>query len=223
MAEFFLVRHGQASFGSDNYDQLSSLGAQQSVWLGEYFAERNISFDQIYIGGQVRHRQTAESISQGLGRSLDCIETPGLSEYDFHALYNALGSDYPEIKRLASGDKQGFYKGLMQVLKLWIEDRLTGTVPESWKEFSQRVAAARQRIQQGGGRRVLVVSSGGAIATTASQVLQTPESMMIELNTQIINASFSHYYFNATAVRLASFNNVPHLDRLDRMTALTYG
>ena len=41
MAEFYLVRHGQASFGSDNYDQLSHWGTSRPVgW--EYFAERDM-------------------------------------------------------------------------------------------------------------------------------------------------------------------------------------
>ena len=35
----YLVRHGQASFGADDYDQLSDLGHKQSVRLGEYFAQ----------------------------------------------------------------------------------------------------------------------------------------------------------------------------------------
>ena len=38
MPEFFLVRHGQASFGADNYDKLSALGHRQARWLGGYFA-----------------------------------------------------------------------------------------------------------------------------------------------------------------------------------------
>ena len=60
MAEIYLVRHGQASFNSDNYDRLSDLGRQQSELLGHYFADRNISFDQIFTGTQLRHSQTAD-------------------------------------------------------------------------------------------------------------------------------------------------------------------
>jgi broad specificity phosphatase PhoE len=37
MGTLYLVRHGQASFGADDYDQLSPLGQQQTVRLGEYF------------------------------------------------------------------------------------------------------------------------------------------------------------------------------------------
>ena len=58
MAQFYLVRHGQASFGSDNYDQLSPLGHQQARWLGEYFAERDMQFDGLITGDLVRHQET---------------------------------------------------------------------------------------------------------------------------------------------------------------------
>ncbi|MCO8647501.1 histidine phosphatase family protein, partial [Burkholderia multivorans] len=45
MAELFLVRHGQASFGTDDYDRLSDVGVQQGVWLGEYLARAHAPFD----------------------------------------------------------------------------------------------------------------------------------------------------------------------------------
>ena len=38
MANLFLVRHGQASFGADDYDRLSPTGHEQSRLLGEYLA-----------------------------------------------------------------------------------------------------------------------------------------------------------------------------------------
>ena len=52
MAQLTIVRHAQASFGSDNYDQLSDLGFQQSTWLGEYFREREIEFSVLVTGTQ---------------------------------------------------------------------------------------------------------------------------------------------------------------------------
>ena len=58
MAHIYLVRHGQASFGSDNYDQLSSLGFEQARLLGQWFAHTRQSFGQVVTGGMARHRQT---------------------------------------------------------------------------------------------------------------------------------------------------------------------
>ena len=223
MAEFYLVRHGQASFGTDDYDRLSTLGEQQSLWLGQYFAERDIQFDRVITGTQLRHRQTAEGICRGMGRSPIFTELPELNEYDFSALYNALGEEHAELKRLASGDKRGFYKGLKQVLQLWAVDQLAGTLPESWEAFAQRVSDARHFIQQCGAQRVLVVSSGGPIGMMGRQVLEAPANTAIELNLQVKNSSFSHYYFNERSVKLASFNNIPHLDQPGRLDAITYG
>ncbi len=50
MSEFYLVRHGQASFGAKNYDKLSELGHQQARWLGEYLTARDITFSQAFMG-----------------------------------------------------------------------------------------------------------------------------------------------------------------------------
>ena len=101
MAQLYLVRHGQACFGADNYDQLSPLVYQQARWLGEYFAQRNIYFDRIICGDMVRQRQTVESIINA-GEQSAAIEThSGFNEFDFTTLlkiYNQLHSDLGEIK-----------------------------------------------------------------------------------------------------------------------------
>jgi broad specificity phosphatase PhoE len=223
MAEFYLVRHGQASFGTDDYDRLSTLGQQQSLWLGQHFAERAMQFDQIITGTQLRHRQTAEHICRGIGYSPAVAEHAGLNEYDFHALFAALGEEHSALKPLATWDKRDFYQALKQVLHLWSVDQLGGAVPETWAEFAQRVDDARQFIQRCGAQRVLVVSSGGPIGMMSRQVLGAPANIAIELNLQIRNTSFSHYYFNENSVRLASFNNIPHLDQPGRLDAISYG
>lgn len=223
MAELFMVRHGQASFGTGNYDRLSALGERQGVWLGEYFAERGVAFDRVLTGSLRRHRETADAIFRGLGSAAGYDEDPGLDEYDFHALYGALGDDNRELKVLAGGSMRDFYKGLKQVLRLWAEDAIDGPLPESWGQFQQRVAAAREKIQGQGGRRVLVISSGGPMGAFAQQVMQAPASTAIELNMQIRNTGICQYFFNAETCHLASFNGIPHLDLPQRRDSVTYG
>ena len=223
MAQFYLVRHGQASFGSADYDRLSPLGEQQALWLGQYFLERDIHFDKVIIGTQLRHRQTAEGIFRAQGQSLAFDQHGGLDEYDFDALFAAVGPGHAELERLARGDKRDFYQALKQVLQLWADDQLTPAQPESWSAFVDRVASARSFIQHSGARQILVVSSGGPIAMMARQVLQAPAHSAIELNLQIRNSSFSHYYFNRESLQLASFNNIPHLDLPGRFDSISYG
>ena len=67
MGNLYLVRHGQASFGEDDYDKLSALGHKQSVRLGEYFAARGVTFDAVITGTLRRHAETFAGMAQGLG------------------------------------------------------------------------------------------------------------------------------------------------------------
>ena len=67
MGTLFLVRHGQASFGADDYDQLSALGQQQSVRLGEYFKSKGVTFSAAMSGTLKRQTQTLAGICQGMG------------------------------------------------------------------------------------------------------------------------------------------------------------
>jgi phosphohistidine phosphatase SixA len=68
MAELYLIRHAQASFGADNYDQLSDLDHQQSQSLGKALADQGVSPDLFYAGDMQRHRETLEGIQAGLGQ-----------------------------------------------------------------------------------------------------------------------------------------------------------
>lgn len=225
MAELYLVRHGQASFGGDSsehYDQLSALGKRQALWLGEYFAERQIAFDACIVGTQKRHYQTAEAIAGGLGVDCEPQCHAGLDEYDFYGLFAALGNDQADLKALAQAGKREFYRGLKQVLTLWQAGRIEAA-PESWDAFYSRVSDAMKTIQQCSARRMLVVSSGGVIGTMVGMALNAPPSSGIELNLQIYNCSVSRFFFNRDALKLASFNQTPHLDRSDRFDAISYG
>ncbi|RDU98838.1 histidine phosphatase family protein [Trinickia dinghuensis] len=224
MAELYLVRHGQASFGAENYDRLSACGEQQGVWLGEYFACQGIAFDRVMCGTLLRHEQTVDAILRGMGCAGAGYERhPGLNEYDFGALFAAAAGDYPEIAQLAAGSMKEHYRALKQVLQLWSEDKLREPVPETWAAFQQRVADAREAIRSGPGLRVLAVSSGGPIAITLQQVLAAPAASAIALNLQIRNSSISRYFFNADAFHLASFNGIPHLEDPERREYRTYG
>jgi broad specificity phosphatase PhoE len=224
MAELYLVRHGQASLGTENYDRLSATGEQQGVWLGEYFARQDIVFDRVICGTLRRHTQTVDAILRGMGpEDARYDRHPGLNEYDFDGLFAASGDDYPEILRLAAGSPREHFQALRQVLQLWSQDKLRGPVPETWAQFQQRVADARAAIQQGGAQRVLAVSSGGPIAVSVQQVLAAPASSAIALNLQIRNSSITQYFFNADVFHLASFNGIPHLDDPQRQAFRTYG
>lgn len=112
MAELYLVRHGQASFGADNYDELSPSGRTQSGWLGEYFAQANLRFDRVVIGTMQRHRQTADAILAAMGGpQIDLAQDAGLNEYDFEALFAAVGDEGLPSGLSATSSKRTSSKG----------------------------------------------------------------------------------------------------------------
>jgi broad specificity phosphatase PhoE len=224
MAELYLVRHGQASLGTDDYDRLSDTGEQQCLWLGEHLARNGICFDRVMIGTLRRHAQSLDAIRRGLpGLPGDCETHSGLDEYDFHALFRALGNEHRALTESSNGIPREFFKALRQVLHLWSEGTLDDRAPETWSAFQQRVANVRAAIQQGDTQRVLVVTSGGVIGALTQQVLQAPVAAAIALNMQIRNSSVTHCFFNRDAFQLSSFNSVSHLDDPLRHAFQTYG
>ena len=65
MSILHLVRHGQASFGADDYDNLSPKGVQQSIELGKALTKQQSTFDHVIVGPHRRHIQTFEGIKEG--------------------------------------------------------------------------------------------------------------------------------------------------------------
>lgn len=222
MKEIYLVRHGQASFGAANYDALSPLGKQQSLWLGEYLRQRDIGFDAVFRGALVRHRETAEGILAGLGRALPQFEHAGLNEYNFTALHDIVAVHQPELRRPTLADKQTFYKELKRALMRWAAGEFVGQMPETWREFQQRVHDALRAALAHAGERILIVSSGGPLGVTIAQSLQAPDTTAVEMSLQVRNTCLCHYLAARSGLRLFSFNTVPHLDQPGRFDAITF-
>jgi broad specificity phosphatase PhoE len=219
MAELMLVRHGQASFGADDYDKLSELGWRQSRWLGEYFAERGVAFDRVVRGSLRRHAETLAGIAEGIGRPLGGAEDARLNEYDADALLDAhlKGQARPQ-----GGDRREHFRILREAMYAWTDGTLSGAPHEPFAEFRGRVLAALAAARSGAAKRVLVVSSGGPISAILAEVLGMPLRGVVDLNLQTRNTGITELQAGASRIHCVSFNNVPHLDRPDRAGALTY-
>ena len=83
MSVIYIARHGQASFGEDNYDRLSERGVEQARILAGYFIDLGLSFDAVCSGGIMRQRQTAQEILDAYGRrGIACPPLAILPEFD---------------------------------------------------------------------------------------------------------------------------------------------
>lgn len=235
MGQLYLVRHGQASFGKANYDELSELGARQAYWLGEYFQSLSITFDRVITGSLLRQQDTAKHLLLGARQTLPVMTDPGFNEFDFKTVAtvycHAAGIELPSTQH---GGKL-FFQMLRKAIMAWSagelhakSDTATSTYAsqhglETWPEFNERIAGAMKRIiSREGDDNVLVVSSGGAMALALSQILGCDVETMIDLNMQTRNTGYHQLFFNQRGFQLATFNALPHLMRNDRLTHLSY-
>ncbi|MEP2717821.1 histidine phosphatase family protein [Pseudophaeobacter sp.] len=215
MAELLIVRHGQASFGAANYDELSDLGRQQSRALGETLRALDWVPDRMVTGSLMRQTQTlAEMGFDGVVE-----EQAGWNEYDFHDLLNSRYGGTALVDVIT--DRKTHFRALKETLAEW----QLGGIPsarETWQGFCDRIEQARLAAIRPGAERVLVVSSGGAIARLVANSLQLSNDQMIALNLQIKNSSTSRYVFSGDKFFLHEFNSVPHFHNLERAALMTY-
>jgi broad specificity phosphatase PhoE len=230
MGAIYLVRHGQASFGTDDYDRLSETGFAQARLLGAYFSLRKIRFDALYTGTLRRHAETAQGILDGgsaYGEGLAVTRFPGLDEYDSEALIMALKSTLPApvtaASRRDSAVVREHFRVLRDALLAWAEDRLQPAGMPAFKAFQEGAVAAideARRLFADG--NVLVVSSGGPIAAIVAAALQAPPKTAVELNLRIRNSSVTEFALSVRRHQLVSFNALPHLDTQPDPALITY-
>jgi len=225
MGTLYLVRHGQASFGEDDYDRLSPLGHQQARRLGEYlrerFAREDVQIDTVLMGSLTRHRETWEGLAQGAGWTHAPQVWPGLNEYDSHALIEAI---HPES--LAKPDTPELYRQhfrlLRDALKAWMDGRIAPQGMPSYAEFVASIDAALDHVRQACSGNALIVSSGGPISTAVGRVLGTPPETTIELNLRIRNTALTEFAFTPKRHMLVTYNTLPHLDSAEHQDWVTY-
>jgi broad specificity phosphatase PhoE len=222
MGTLYLVRHGQASFGADDYDQLSDLGRKQSLRLGEYFAQKQIHFDGLIAGTLQRQKQTLECILKGMNRAGEHLSWDGLNEYDSQAV---IASIYPH--KLEKPTSPEMYKHHFRLLRDGLAQWMAGVVSPkgmpSYVDFVAGVAGALDHVRANHyGKNVLIVTSGGPIATAVGYVLGASPEATIDLNMRIRNSSITEFAFTPKRHMLVCFNAIPHLDHADYAQWVTY-
>jgi broad specificity phosphatase PhoE len=220
MGSIYLVRHGQASFGTDDYDRLTETGFTQARLLGAYFARRNIRFDAVYTGTLRRHAETAQAIAEGhgdVGTWPPAERASALDEYNPEAIVTAfagaLPAKHPAAALREPDTVREHFRLLREALLAWAEDACQPAGMPTWRTFQDGAVAAvveaRQKVTNG---NVLVVSSGGPIAAIVAASLLSPPRVAIELNLRLRNTSVSEFASSSRRHQLVTFNSLPHLD-----------
>jgi len=224
MGRLYLIRHGQASLGSENYDQLSKLGKQQARLLGEYFKLNKIHFDQVLCGSQVRHQESAQHFLLANQTTTDnpLLILKQFNEFNFEAIIQAYLGINPE-QTLTQFKGPGLFQLLKKSLLSWSQGELNLGEDESWEDFQHRLSQGLSQIQSEFHQQdILLFTSGGPISHLVSQVLNTPKKTCIDLNLQIQNSSVTQFLITQESVTLHSFNELAHLQAPDRMSLRSY-
>ena len=209
MGTLYLVRHGQASFGADDYDVLSPLGHRQARRLGDYWREKGLAFEAAYTGTLRRHRETFAGIAAGL--EAGALERPALNEYDAAAVVATVHPD-PLPPAHTPEQYRHHFRLLRDGLARWMDGTARPAGMPAFADFSAGIAGVLEEVRTRHTGNVLVVSSGGPIATAVGQVLGTPAATTVELNLRIRNCAVTELVFTPRRLTLLTFNTLPHLD-----------
>ena len=216
MAELYLIRHAQASFGTDDYDRLSDLGLRQAEVLGEFLRDNDILFDTVYCGALKRQQQTAEIactpqtdvIFQAPDPRLNEIESDKMFQYLVPQLVQT-SSQLDELVRKGKTSSKDFQKALEIVFNHWVSSDAAIPGSQSWSEYSAGVGDAIRDIivNEGSGKSVAVFTSGGTIATIVARVLGATGEQVYKYYEPLMNCSVTRLLYSGDKVSLSSFND----------------
>ena len=235
MSMIYLIRHGQARFGHENYDRLSPLGIRQARVLAQHLLETDFRPDAVYSGALDRQTTTAQevlSVYRAAGREVPPLELmSGFNEYDTTAIVTAmfpamveddpsLNDDLPKMYTSKASFKRVFEGAMLR----WVSEERDDSKVENWKDLKARVSMSVRSIMEkhGKGKTIAVFTSGGAIAASISWALDLPGEYALRLNWQIINTSVTRFMYNQERITLAGFNAVAHLELAGDPSLITY-
>jgi broad specificity phosphatase PhoE len=221
MGVVLLVRHGQASFGAEDYDVLSEAGWEQSRRLGRWLSERDVRPDVILRGDMKRHRDTVEGMQTGAAWVSSSEVDMGWNEFDHLGVvsaYSRSGADLPQGRNLGRREFQQVFELATQ---RWTGGGFDADYPETYAAFRARVAGSVERANAaaGPGGTVAVVSSGGPIAAVCAMLVDptgddpaTFARLWSRFNTVCVNTGVTRVVVGSTGARMLTFNEHQHLD-----------
>lgn len=233
MASIYLIRHGQASFGKKNYDQLSELGEAQARVLGKALSERIGTIDKVYAGSMLRHEQTMTRCLRNFNGGSDQFKPifdQGWNEYDHEEVLLKHRPEMTSMNELMahlekqSDAKAAFKQYFSEAIARWMSGDHDQDYTESWLEFTQRVNSALQGVKDGLGdaQNTLVFTSGGPISVLSQSLLLVPQEKLMSLNWTLVNCGVTKLVMTSSDLFLASLNEHTHFEGDENKHLITY-
>lgn len=234
MGRILLVRHGQASFGSSDYDRLSPIGTRQASLLGERLRASGWRIDHTVTGSLKRHRQTAEACTAAWSDDSrpggEWRVDSGFDEYDADEVMARCHPRIPDMQALTRHlaehryPKQEFEKLFNQAMRRWMGGAHDKDYREPWKRFQRRCVEALQRAAETAGRSrtIVIFTSGGPIAVMCQHLLGLSDRRTFDLNFSIVNSAVTGLLYRPGRISLNYLNNHAHLEQAGTPDIITY-
>jgi broad specificity phosphatase PhoE len=231
MTTIYLIRHGQASFGADDYDALSPLGFEQARVLGEVLAARvsRTAALHSFVGSMRRHRETAQTCLAAMALPDIPIVDPGFNEFDHEAVIDAHEPRWRDraLMRseltLATDPRQAFQRVFEPALARWTGGANDADYHEPWPAFRARCETALanviQRLERGD--NALVFTSGGTITALCLGLMNLSIADAFRLNWRFANAGITKLTVGRAGPAVASLNEHGHFEG-ERAGLLTF-
>jgi broad specificity phosphatase PhoE len=231
MGRLLVVRHAQASFLSQNYDQLSPLGETQARLLGEYWAQRRTPFNRVCTGPAARHRHTAQIVREVYRQKALAFPDPVMMpEFDEFQGERVLAESLPQLLEQDTAIRElhdavqmsinetqkraAFQRLFGRVISMWANGNLPPVTAEPWHEFCARVDRGLTSIltDSAKGEAVAIFTSGGPLAAAVRRALHLATEDTLQVAWMSRNCSFTEFLCSGGRLTLSSFNAFPHLD-----------
>ena len=218
MSIIYLIRHGQASFSKQDYDQLSETGIKQSTILGEALKQRKSTPSYVLGGTMKRHHETSFHCIEALDLQMEYTENGHWNEYDHMELIAKHQPNFGNFDQLAQYIKNQAHpsKALQQLLnnaiKDWMEDKHNYTT--KWSEFKNRVWLSLNELalRLDKEETAWVFTSGGPIAVTMIELLGLKDQQFMSLQGKIVNSSITKILVGKSGLSLSTYNDYSHLE-----------
>ncbi|WP_313035840.1 histidine phosphatase family protein [Acinetobacter sp.] len=216
MTTIYLIRHGQASFGAESYDQLSPNGELQAKLLGQYFDQILKEAPYVVSGSMQRHQQTASLALEQCFLEAEIQTDSAWNEFNHQQVFAKYEPRFNEPHLLkqdvAKEDNPRAYlaKIFAGAIERWTGGDYHHEYDESWPHFKNRVESALQdlcdELAKSKPRYAVVFTSGGVISVAAGKILGLCPNKTFALNWAIANTSMTTLRLVGNEPQLLSLN-----------------
>ena len=193
-----LVRHGQASFGAEDYDVLSDLGRHQCTRVAAALSSRGLR-DPLVVSGTLRRQVDTAAL---VLPAASVVVERRWDEYDHLALLRTYAAgrtatDSREVQAVLDG-----------ALARWVADPV-GT----WPAWSGGAVGALTALSTDlpSGRDAVVSTSGGVIAAVVAHLLGLGADGFVALNRVAVNGAITKLAVGRGGTTVVTFNEHGHL------------